>query len=150
MTERSEPIVHVAVDDGVDPELAAIAQDEASAVLSALGLPGGTELSLYLVNDPKMQELNRTWRDLDRPTDVLSFPQDAGGGLLGDVVVDVEAVHRQSEAHGLSRVEELRFLLIHGVLHLLGHDHHETDERTAMEAQEQRVWEALGGVGRIR
>jgi len=132
----------------------AVVRVEALRVLDVLGLGAEVELSLLLVDDGRMQELNRQWRDRDRPTDVLSFPLlDPGDpplGPLGDVVLDVDAVDRQAGEHGLEPSEELRFLLIHALLHLLGHDHHDPDERAAMEAEEQRLWRALGGRGRIR
>ncbi len=127
---------------------------EAAAVLGALGLGDECELSVLLVDDGRIHELNREWRDRDRPTDVLSFPQLEPGetprGPLGDVVLNLDALPRQAAEHGLSQAEELRFLLIHAALHLLGHDHHEPDPRAAMEAEEQRLWSELGGRGRIR
>jgi len=132
------------------------AEAEAGALLAVLAdeLPAGAELSVHLVRDDRMRELNRTWREQDRPTDVLSFPLDddepAGAPLLGDVIVNLDAVARQAPEHHLEPREELRFLLLHGVLHLLGHDHHDEGERRAMEAREQQLWEALGGTGRIR
>ena len=132
----------------------AAAEAEAGRVLRALGLGEGVELSVLLVGDERIREMNREWRGKDRPTDVLSFPQLEPGstpeGPLGDVVLNVDAIPRQAAEHGLDPAEELRFLLIHALLHLLGHDHHDTDARAAMEAEEQRLWEALGGRGRIR
>ncbi len=127
---------------------------EAERVLRALGLAAGTELSVLLVDGSRIHALNREWRDRDHPTDVLSFPQLEPGatpeGPLGDVVLNVDSIPRQAAEHGLTPAEELRFLLIHSILHLLGHDHHGADERATMEAEEQRLWGALGGAGRIR
>ncbi len=129
-------------------------QAEAEALLAALAgdLPPGAELSVHLVRDEPMRELNLTWRQQDRPTDVLSFPQEGelGEALLGDVVINLDAVQRQSQDHELEPREEIRFLLIHGVLHLLGHTHGEDEDRGRMEAREQQLWEALGGKGLIR
>ncbi len=142
------PRVDVASQETVDEDPTPYVA-EAAAILAALDQPPDTELSLYLVDDERMHELNHEWRDIDRTTDVLSFPQDEPG-LLGDVVVNVDAIQRQAAEHGLEPAEERRFLLIHGVLHLLGHDHRDPDERARMEAEEQRVWEALGGTGTIR
>lgn len=132
------------------------AEAEAGALLGALAdeLPPAAELSVHLVRDERMRELNRTWRLQDRPTDVLSFPQEGdeteGATLLGDVVVNLDAVARQAPDHDLEPREELRFLILHGLLHLLGHDHHDDAQRLAMETREQQLWEALGGIGRIR
>ncbi len=94
-----------------------------------------SELSILLVSDKKIRELNRQYRGLDAPTDVLSFPQNEEDAeefdshLLGDVVISVETAHRQAVEHKLSLEEELVLLLIHGILHLLGYDH----ERSAKE-----------------
>ena len=84
------------------------------------------ELSLLLTDDTEIQALNKTYRDIDKPTDVLSFPQDedavneSGDTLLGDVVISVETAVCQAEEHHLSFNEELILLAIHGILHLLG------------------------------
>lgn len=107
------------------------------------------ELSVVLTDDAGIRPLNRDYRGKDAATDVLSFEQ--GGSLLGDVVVSVEtAARRVDEAAGWTLDDELTFLLIHGVLHLLGHDHIETHERAVMESAEQAVWTALGRVGTLR
>lgn len=102
------------------------------------------ELSLLLVSDPVMHELNRTWRGKDRPTDVLAFAQREGGrapdGLLGDVVISVDTARRQAAELGHSLPTEGERLLVHGILHLLGYDH----ERSAPEARRmQRKERAL-------
>ena len=148
------PAVEVSAEGGAEERLDPSAvRAEALRVLEALGLRD-IELSVLLVHDDRMRSLNRQWRDRDRPTDVLSFPLLEPGepprGPLGDVVLDVDVLDRQAAEHGLEPAEELRFLLIHALLHLLGHDHGSEDERARMEAEEQRLWEALGGRGRIR
>lgn len=97
-----------------------------------------SEVSILLVNDAKIRKLNFQYRKIDKPTDVLSFPQEDGGPneltfhLLGDVVVSAETAQRQAREHGLSFNEELVLLIIHGILHLLGLDH----ERSAKEARQ--------------
>lgn len=107
------------------------------------------ELSLLLTDDSEIQPLNARWRGIDRPTDVLSFPLDEGP-TLGDVVISLETAARREDQPRWRLEDELAFLLIHGVLHLLGHDHHEDDERVAMESAEQRLWTALGRPGTLR
>jgi len=103
------------------------------------------ELSLVLVSDRVMHELNRTWRGKDRPTDVLAFAQREGDGaspdgLLGDVVISVDTARRQAVAHGHSLAAEGDRLLVHGLLHLVGYDH----ERSPVEARRmQRKERAL-------
>ena len=108
------------------------------------------ELSLLLTDDVKIQELNRTYRDLDKATDVLSFPQDedavneAGDTLLGDVVISVETAARQAKEHHLSFNEELILLAIHGILHLLGYDHERSpQDARIMQDKTQVVFETL-------
>ena len=89
-----------------------------------------------------MRTLNRRWRRLDRPTDVLSFP--SGERLsLGDLVLDVPYARRQARLHGHSTARELQILLAHGLLHLLGYDH-ETDDGTMFRLQRRLVLSAFG------
>ncbi|MDG2305920.1 MAG: rRNA maturation RNase YbeY [Candidatus Binatia bacterium] len=104
-----------------------------------------SELSIALVDDDAMQELNATWRGKDRPTDVLAFAQREGDDLgdpdlLGDVVISVPTAERQAAERGHSLEHELRELLVHGILHLLGYDH----ERSP--AEERRMFKRQGEV----
>ena len=102
-------------------------------------LAPGASFAARLTTDREMRRLNRTYRGKDAPTDVLSFPGGSGpeGEHLGDVVIAVPVARRQAEAAGHSTARELRVLLLHGVLHCLGHDH-ETDDG-AMERLERRL-----------
>jgi rRNA maturation RNase YbeY len=108
------------------------------------------ELSLLLTDDAEIQSLNKTYRDLDKATDVLSFPQDedavneSGDTLLGDVVISMETAARQAEEHHLSFNEELILLAIHGILHLLGFDHERSpQDARIMQDKTQAVFETL-------
>ena len=98
------------------------------------------ELSILLCDDATIQELNREYRGKDRPTDVLAFAMREGEGgdvqpsVLGDVVISVDTTRRQASERGLAIVEEATFLLAHGLLHLLGYDHRDEDERRVMMA----------------
>ena len=113
----------------------------------------GTEfdLSILLSDDAHVRELNRAWRGVDRPTNVLSFPaEDRVPGvaprlaMLGDVVMAHETLHREAAAEGKRPVDHFTHLLVHGVLHLFGHDH-DTDARArAMEAIEVCALRSLG------
>jgi len=100
----------------------------AARALAAEGL-AGAQVSLTLVGDRAIRALNRRWRGLDRATDVLAFSQREGEGgglhpeLLGDVVVSVETARRQARLAGHSLAAELELLVVHGVLHLAGHEH---------------------------
>lgn len=88
-----------------------------------------SEISILFVNDEEIRELNSRYRNIDRPTDVLSFPQqeedlpELDASLLGDVVVSVETARKQAAEHQLTIEEELVLLIIHGLLHLLDYDH---------------------------
>ena len=107
------------------------------------------ELSLALVDDLAMAELNERHRGKRGPTDVLSFSLLEGahsefrGAMLGDVVIDVEQAARQARRARRTLDDELAKLMIHGVLHLLGHDHEEDGEARRMRAEERRVWLAV-------
>ena len=93
------------------------------------------EISILFIGDQGIRDLNHQFRNIDRSTDVLSFPQVLAGELeipgalvLGDVAISLETARCQSEEHGLSFEEELTLLLIHGILHLLGYDHEVSDQ----------------------
>jgi probable rRNA maturation factor len=120
---------------------------DAHAVLVAAGL-SAPELSVLLVDDARMRALNATWRGKDVTTDVLSFPQQeppVRGGLLGDVVISVPTAQAQANALGHDLLTELRVLLVHGICHLLGHDHELGEEPAAEMAREEvRLLGALG------
>jgi probable rRNA maturation factor len=128
--------------EGVDDpgDVGAIAR----RALAILGLPDA-ELSVVLCDDAFIHPLNRDYRGKDRPTDVLSFPQregeeaDPDDPLLGDIVVSVERAQAQADERGHALETELRLLLVHGILHLLGYDHEDDAEAEAMEAEERRV-----------
>jgi len=93
--------------------------------LEELGLEG-VEVSLYITDDEEIRELNRTYRNKDRPTDVLSFPfgEEVGGvKLLGEIVISQDTALRQAQKLGHSLREEVRRLVVHGLVHLLGYDH---------------------------
>jgi probable rRNA maturation factor len=127
----------------------ALLERRATALLAALGR-AASELSVALVGDEEMTELNERYRGRRGPTDVLSFSLVEGdhaafrGELLGDVVIDVVQAARQAEERGHPLQDELLRLLIHGTLHLLGHDHQEPEEAREMEACERRLWKAIG------
>jgi probable rRNA maturation factor len=116
----------------------------ADAMLASLGLEDA-ELSVLLTDDRRIQELNREHRGKDKPTDVLSFPLDedevdtGSPRLLGDVVISLDTAERQARGRGRSLVEEVRFLLAHGILHLIGHDHAEPEEKRIMVAATRRL-----------
>ena len=111
----------------------------------ALGLD--RELSILLTTDHAIRELNKTWRQQDQPTDVLSFPAQAGTGLLGDVVISLDTARRQAAERSKPLSDELARLLAHGLLHLLGHDHEQPADARRMAAAELDLLGSVGLVG---
>ena len=112
------------------------------AALAAAAPRGRASVSVLLCGDARMRRLNREFRKVDRPTDVLSFP--AGEpAFLGDVAIDVPYAARQARKRGHALDREVQLLLAHGVLHLLGHDH-ETDQGEMFRLQRRLVRRAFG------
>jgi probable rRNA maturation factor len=117
--------------------------------LVAEGRRGSIELSLTITDDATIQELNATYRDIDKPTDVLSFPLlnpgEEGGFILppdapvhlGDIVISFPRAKEQAQEYGHSLERELGYLTVHGVLHLLGYDHEDEAERQVMRTKEE-------------
>lgn len=102
------------------------------------------ELSVLLTDDRGIHELNRTHRHKDKPTDVLSFPLDESPGpeavrLLGDVVISIDTAERQARSRRRPLLEEVRFLLAHGILHLIGYDHATRPQKKRMDAACRRL-----------
>lgn len=122
-------------------------------MLTELGL-AEAELSVLLTGDSAIQELNRTYRRKNRPTDVLAFPMDeAPSGamprLLGDVVISLETAGRQAQSAGHSLAREATELLAHGLLHLLGYDHLSQADTESMRAMAARLVAATSHRGRV-
>jgi probable rRNA maturation factor len=111
-------------------------------ILQALNRVDAT-VSLWIVNDEKMRELNRAHRKKDKPTDVLSFPLDRER-FLGDIVISADTAKRQAAEYDAPLQREVERLLIHGMLHLLGHDHLKPTERRRMRAEERRLAHVIG------
>ncbi len=131
-------------------------KSDARKLLKAAG-EDESALSISLVDDAEITVLNREHRGKDKPTDVLSFPlyeseeldaavnpASAPERLLGDVVISVDTARRQAAEYEAPLQNEVNRLLIHGILHVLGHDHEEPGERAVMEAEERRLAAAIG------
>jgi probable rRNA maturation factor len=120
------------------------------AALRAVGLDARRALfSVVLADDATVRALNRRWRRRDRPTNVLSFPQrrqhqESGPPLFGDVVLAGGVVRREAREQAKPLASHASHLIIHGVLHLLGHDHHGSREAREMERLEVKALAALG------
>ena len=124
--------------------------DQARRLLTSIDF-AHAELSVVLCDDPHIRALNRTHRGIDRPTDVLSFAMQEGDGqleddpVLGDLVISIDTARHQADDLGHTLDHELRVLLVHGLLHLLGYDH-ETSPADAeeMRAAERKLLARLG------
>ena len=126
------------------------------AVNEAIHLSGGSEeaeVSLMLVDDQRIHELNREYRGVDRPTDVLSFAlqdetdepdSEFEDDMLGDIVISVERAREQAGDYGHSFEREIVYLAVHGTLHLLGYDHEEESDKQEMRSKEEEVMAILG------
>jgi len=115
-------------------------EQTALAVLDHQGIPSQPDLSIVITGNPEIQELNREFLEIDAPTDVLSFPSDemdpdTGNRYLGDVIISYPQAEAQAQAGGHHVAEEIQLLVVHGILHLLGHDH-------AGEEQQHEMWTA--------
>jgi len=117
-------------------------------MLDALGI-ADAELSILLVDDATIRVLNQRHRGKDRPTDVLAFPVDekpvrGTPRVLGDVVISLETALRQARSRRRPLVPEVRFLLAHGLLHLIGYDHGTRIQKRRMDAATRRLVRAAG------
>lgn len=110
------------------------------------------EVAIALVSDARIRSLNKAFRRIDRATDVLSFPADPPPAsrraprLLGDIVIGTGVARRQARESGHSYAGELKILALHGLLHLMGYDHHDPSDRGRMARVERRL-RAAGGLG---
>ena len=126
--------------------------------------PYEAEINLLLVDNNAIQEINKQYRDIDKSTDVLSFPliayempgtfdtiefdddnfnPDSGEAVLGDIIISVEKVQEQAVAYGHTLEREFAFLIVHSMLHLFGYDHMEADEAAFMEDRQKVILEKL-------
>lgn len=114
------------------------------AAQAALGTEAG-DVVVLLTDDAAVRELNARFRDRDRPTNVLSFPAaDSAFPHRGDLVLAFETCRDEAVAQGKSLADHLSHLVVHGVLHILGHDHEDEAEAEAMESAERTI---LAGIG---
>ena len=143
-----------------------IIEEVVTEALDYENCPYEAEVNVLLTDNPSIQEINRQQRQIDSPTDVLSFPMidyaspsdfshveeavedyfnpETGELLLGDIVISVDKVREQAEKYGHSQTRELAFLTAHSMLHLFGYDHMEDEERLVMEKKQEEILERLG------
>jgi probable rRNA maturation factor len=108
-----------------------------------------SELSIVLTDDARLQQLNREYLGIDAPTDVLSFPasetdQETGARYIGDILISILRAQAQADAAGHPLESEVQLLVVHGVLHLLGHDHTEVEEKARMWKAQAEILSDLG------
>lgn len=153
--DRSTPVALETVRDSElwdalpDAESIVAAAVAAAFAEGALQARPDAELAVTLADDARVKALNAEWRAKDSPTNVLTFPavepdETAKAPMLGDVILAFETVEREAREEAKSLADHVSHLVIHGVLHLFGHDHGETDEAEEMEALETRALARLG------
>ncbi|WP_298914823.1 rRNA maturation RNase YbeY [uncultured Algimonas sp.] len=128
----------VRLDEGW-PDVSGLTAPAVAAALAGLDDPHLGELCVVLADDARVRTLNRDYRDRDRPTNVLSFPQARATGLMGDVVFARQTLEREAVEQGKAFADHFVHLLVHGVLHLQGFDHGADDDAATMEAREIRA-----------
>nr|MCR4993149.1 rRNA maturation RNase YbeY [Lachnospiraceae bacterium] len=135
--------------------------------LDYLKCPYEVQLNLTLTDNEGIHAINKEYRQIDRPTDVLSFPLvdypepnvfpgnleemaedyfdlDTGELMLGDIIISVEKCKEQAKEYGHSELREYSFLIVHSMLHLFGYDHMEDDERLVMEEKQREILDKAG------
>lgn len=136
----------------VGPDLEQLLTRVVAWALEEHDIPENAEVSLVFVDDDYIAGLNRQYRGVDGPTDVLSFamlegpamPGDEDEPMLGDVVISLETARRQAAEYGHSFTREVAYLTVHGVLHLLGYDHGDRPGKQKMRVQEENILTKAG------
>lgn len=128
----------------IDEEIENIVEKSIEAALKEIEFTDDYEVSVSFVGDEEIHELNRDYREVDRTTDVLSFPMDDEfTNMLGDIVININKVIEQAKEYGHSEKREISYLTVHSSLHLMGFDHEEEEDKKEMRAVEDRVMEKL-------
>ncbi|MBQ5431786.1 MAG: rRNA maturation RNase YbeY [Lachnospiraceae bacterium] len=152
------------VTEGLDFDYEQVAKDVIEASLTNEAFPYEVQVSLTLTGMEEIHAINRQFRQIDRPTDVLSFPMidypapgdfslldedlsvfdpESGEAVLGDIVLNIPQVLIQAKEYGHSVLREYAFLIAHSMLHLMGYDHMEQEEREQMEEHQRQIMDRL-------
>ena len=153
------------VNTNFDFDCEALAKDVITFTIDHEEFPYEAEVNLTLVDNEEIHTINREYRNIDRPTDVLSFPMlsyeaagdfsklednyddnfnpDTGEILLGDIVISVDKVAEQADNYGHSQKREYAFLIVHSILHLFGYDHMTPEEAAVMEAKQSQILDEM-------
>ena len=144
------------VEVSFDFEYEKLAKEVIAYSLDFERFPYEAEVCLTLTDDASIREVNRSFRGVDRPTDVLSFPMltlsapgdnfnpETGEALLGDIVLSVPRIFEQAKRYGHSARREYAFLIVHSVLHLLGYDHMTESDAALMENKQEQILKSMG------
>jgi probable rRNA maturation factor len=136
-------------DDLIPDVSTELVEHTAHEALKHQSAPAGADLTIVLTDNAQLQDLNREWMGVDAPTDVLSFPSDeidpeSGNRYLGDILISVQRAAEQAKAAGHAVEAEVQLLVVHGVLHLLGHDHADDEEKAKMWQAQGEILSLLG------
>ncbi|MDU1022908.1 MAG: rRNA maturation RNase YbeY [Peptoniphilus harei] len=131
----------------ITEEIKNLIEKSIAAVLKVENLDENVEVSVSFVGDDEIRDLNRDYRGVDKSTDVLSFPMDdefiIESRILGDVIINTRRVMEQAEELGHSNDRELSYLTVHSILHLLGYDHMEDEDKKEMREREKLAMKEL-------
>ena len=131
----------------ITEEIKNLIEKSISAVLKVENLDENVEVSVSFVGDDEIRDLNREYRGVDKSTDVLSFPMDdefiIDNRILGDVIINTRRLMEQAEELGHSNERELSYLTVHSILHLLGYDHMEDEDKKEMREREKLAMKEL-------
>lgn len=138
-------------------EMISLIEKAIATVADEMGVPEEFEVSVTLTDDENIREINRDYRNIDKSTDVLSFPMFSFSepgvfaeeffeeeNILGDIIISVETAIKQGEEYGHGTGREVAYLTVHSMLHLLGYDHMEDDEKALMREKEEYFLEKIG------
>ncbi|MBQ5932945.1 MAG: rRNA maturation RNase YbeY [Lachnospiraceae bacterium] len=160
-------LIEKETDDSFDFDYEEAAKSIIEQALDYLKCPYEVQLNLTLTDNEGIHAINKEYRQIDRPTDVLSFPLvdytepnvfpdnleemaedyfdlDTGELMLGDIIISVEKCKEQAKEYGHSELREYSFLIVHSMLHLFGYDHMEDDERLVMEEKQREILDKAG------
>ena len=140
-------------------DYAKLAEDVVAFCIEHENFPYEAEVNLTLTDNDGIHAINREYREIDRPTDVLSFPMlsyekagdfsfldfnpDTGEAILGDIIISVDKVKEQAAEYGHSEKREFAFLIVHSMLHLFGYDHIDPDDAAVMEPKQKEILEEM-------
>ena len=145
-------MIHVLISEPFESQISAtVLEQAAAAVLQHEQVKPGSDLSIAIEDDERLRELNLQFLDIDAPTDVLSFPSggeeidpETQNDYLGDIIISYQRAQEQASGAGHEVTDEMQLLVVHGVLHLLGYDHADPDEKARMWSAQDEILTSLG------